>query len=354
MGRVVKERSVKSGLPPGTLVHIGRKSDREVRITFIDYNDSCCKEKQISALDECLLLTDRASVSWINVEGLHETETIRRIGECQGLHPLVLEDVLNTDQRPKMEDYGDYLYIVLKSFRKWEGEHIVAEQVSLILGANFVISFQEGINGDVFAPIRERIRNGKGKLRSMGADYLAYCLMDAIVDDYFTVLEKAEERIEAIEEEVVANPAQETVRKLHKMKREMIFLRKGVWPLREVLAAMTRRESRLITEPVVVFLRDVYDHTIQVIDIIEVSRDILAGMLDVYLSSMNNRLNEVMKFLTVIATIFMPLSFLASMWGMNFKQMPELEFRWGYPMALCIMVIIALSMVVWFRKKRWL
>jgi magnesium transporter len=354
MGRVTKARSVKSGMPPGTLVHIGKKSDRELRITSTEYNESSCKEEKIRAFKECFVLTDPACVSWINVEGLHDIEAIRQIGECQGLHPLVLEDVLNTDQRPKLEDYGEYLYIVLKSFRKWEGEDIVTEQTSIILGANFVISFQEGTNGDIFAPIKERIRNGKGKLRSMGADFLTYCLMDAIVDNYFTVLEEAEERIEAIEEEVVENPSQETVRKLHKLKREMIFLRKGVWPLREVLAAMTRRESKLITEPVVVFLRDVYDHTIQVIDIIEVSRDILAGMLDIYLSSMSNRLNEVMKFLTVIATIFMPLSFLTSMWGMNFKQMPELDLRWGYPMALGIMAVVAFSMVAWFRKKRWL
>jgi magnesium transporter len=188
----------------------------------------------------------------------------------------------------------------------------------------------------------------------MGTDYLAYCFLDAIVDNYFVVLEEAEERIELLEEEVVAKPTPETMQKLHKLKREMIFLRKAVWPLREVLAAMTRRDSKLITEPVMIYLRDVYDHVIQVIDIIEVSRDMLSGMLDIYLSSMSNRLNEVMKFLTVIATIFMPLSFLASMWGMNFKNMPELELRWGYPIALCIMASIAVSMIVWFRKKRWL
>ena len=353
MGRVVKERSVKSGLPPGTLIHIGEKSDREIRVSVIDYGESHFEEKEIKALKECFYFTDPSIISWINVEGLHEIEVIREVGGRQGLHPLVMEDILNTDQRPKVEDYGDYLYIVLKMFRNGKGGEIVSEQVSLILGANFVISFQEGISGDVFDPVRERIRNGKNKMRSLGADYLTYCLMDAIVDNYFVVLEETEEKIEALEEEVVADPSPETVRKMYKLKREMIFLRRAVWPLREVLAAMTRRESKLITDPVVIYLRDVYDHVIQVVDIIEVSRDMLSGMLDIYLSSSNNRLNEVMKFLTVIATIFMPISFLASLWGMNFKFMPELGLPWGYPLALCIMVSVAFAMLFWFREKRW-
>ena len=329
MGRVVKERSVKSGLPPGTLVHIGEKIDREIKITVTDYSEALCEEKEIKALKECFYHTDPSIISWINVEGLHEIEVIQRVGECEGLHPLVLEDILNTDQRPKLEDFGEYLYIVLKMLRKGEDTDISTEQVSLILGVNFVISFQEGIKGDVFDPIRERIRNGKGKLRSMGADYLAYSLMDAIVDNYFLVLEVTEERIELLEEEVMVSPSAETVRKLHKLKRDMIFLRKSVWPLREVLAAMTRRESKLISDQVALYLRDVYDHVIQVIDIIEVSRDILSGMLDIYLSSMSNRLNEVMKFLTVIGTIFMPLTFLVGVYGMNFKYLPDLEWHYG-------------------------
>jgi magnesium transporter len=353
MGRVVKERSVKSGLPPGTLIHIGEKSGREISVSIIVYGEKLFEEKEIKDLKECFYNTDPSIISWINVEGLHETEVIRELGGCQGLHPLVMEDILNTDQRPKVEDYGDYLYIVLKMFRNGKGGEIATEQVSIILGANFVFSFQEGIRGDVFDPVRERVRNGASKLISMGADYLAYSLLDAIVDNYFVVLEETGEKIEALEEEVVADPSPETVRKLYKLKREIIFLRKGIWPLREVLAAMTRRESKLITDPVVIYLRDVYDHVIQVVDIIEVSRDMLSGMLDIYLSCSNNRLNEVMKFLTVIATIFMPISFLASLWGMNFKVMPELGLPWGYPMALCIMVSVAFAMVFWFRKKHW-
>jgi magnesium transporter len=354
MGRVVKERSVKSGLPPGTLVHIGEKIDREIKITITDYSEALCEEKEIHDLKECFYHTDPSIISWINVEGLHEIEVIQQVGECEGLHPLVLEDILNTDQRPKLEDFGEYLYIVLKMLRKGEGTDIATEQVSLILGVNFVISFQEGIKGDVFDPIRERIRNGKGKLRSMGADYLVYSLMDAIVDNYFVVLEVTEERIELLEEEVMVSPSAETVRKLHNLKRDMIFLRKSVWPLREVLAAMTRRDSKLISDQVALYLRDVYDHVIQVIDIIEVSRDILSGMLDIYLSSMSNRLNEVMKFLTVIGTIFMPLTFLVGVYGMNFKYLPELEWRYGYCAVWIFMVALSVAMILYFKRKRWL
>jgi magnesium transporter len=354
MRKVVKERSVKSGLPPGTLIHIGEKIDREIKITVIDYSEALYEEKEIKALKECFYHTDPSIISWINVEGLHEIEVIQQVGECEGLHPLVLEDILNTDQRPKLEDFGEYIYIVLKMLRKGEGTDIATEQVSLILGVNFVISFQEGIKGDVFDPIRERIRNDKGKLRSMGADYLAYSLMDAIVDNYFVVLEVTEERIELLEEEVMVSPSAETVRKLHNLKRDMIFLRKSVWPLREVLAAMTRRDSKLISDQVALYLRDVYDHVIQVIDIIEVSRDILSGVLDIYLSSMSNRLNEVMKFLTVIGTIFMPLTFLVGVYGMNFKYLPELEWHYGYCAVWILMVALSVAMILYFKRKRWL
>jgi magnesium transporter len=354
MAKIIKKRSVKSGLPPGTLVHIGERSDREIRISVMDYSPAGCEEKEIKALRECFYYTDTSIVTWIDVEGLHEIEIVKQVGECQGLHPLVLEDILNTDQRPKLEDFGDYLYIVLKMLRTGENGEIVTEQVSLILGANFVISFQEGMEGDVFTPIRERLRNGKGRIRSMGADYLAYSLIDAIVDNYFVVLEGVGERIESLEEEVVMEPRPETVREIHRLKRDMIFLRKAVWPLREVIAALERRESKLITEPVVVFLRDVYDHTIQVIDTIEASRDMLAGMLDIYLSSISNRMNEIMKFLTIIGTIFIPLTFIAGVYGMNFQNMPELHWQWGYFCALGIMVTVALVMLVYFKRKRWL
>lgn len=354
MAKIIKGRSVKSGLPPGTLVHIGEKSEREIRITVIDYSPAGCEEKEIKGLNECFYYTDTSIVSWIDVEGLHEVEIIQQMGDRQGLHPLVLEDILNTDQRPKVEDFGDYLYIVLKMLRTSAGGEIITEQVSLILGANFVISFQEGVEGDVFTPIRERLRSGKGKIRATGADYLAYSLMDAIVDNYFVVLENVGERIEELEDGVVADPRPETVRKIHQLKREVILLRKAVWPLREVIAALERRESRLVSEQVVVYLRDLYDHTIQVIDTIEASRDMLAGMLDVYLSSISNRMNEIMKFLTIIGTIFIPLTFIAGLYGMNFQNMPELHWKWGYLACLGLMGGVSVAMLAYFKRKKWL
>ncbi|HEY5975581.1 MAG TPA: magnesium/cobalt transporter CorA [Geobacteraceae bacterium] len=354
MAKTRKQRSIKSGLPPGTLVHIGEESDREIRVTVMAYNEAACDERQISAVKECVYFTDTSLVTWINVDGLHEIEIIQQVGDCQGLHPLVLEDILNTEQRPKAEDFGTYLYIVLKSLSLPDGGTLAAEQVSLIVGSNFVISFQEGLHDDLFGPIRERLKAGKGRLRGMGADYLAYCLMDAIVDNYFVVLEKLGERIEELEEDVLTNVSPQTARQIHQLKRDMIFLRKSVWPLREVIGSLERRESGLISEQVVVYLRDLYDHTIQVVDTVEANRDMLAGLLDVYLSSVSNRMNAIMKVLTIIATIFMPLTFIVGLYGMNFKHMPELEWPWGYPAVLLLMVVVTVGMVRFFRKKEWI
>jgi magnesium transporter len=235
-----------------------------------------------------------------------------------------------------------------------KGTEIVTEQISLILNPNFVISFQEGIEGDVFSPIRERLRGGKGRIRGMGADYLAYSLIDAIVDNYFSILEGVGERIEDIEEEVVTNPQKGTVHSIHELKREMIFLRKAVWPLREVISTLQRGDSPLIKNTTAVYLRDVYDHTIQVIDTIETSRDMLSGMLDIYLSSISNRMNEIMKFLTIIGTIFIPLTFIVGIYGMNFESMPELKWRYGYFAVMAFMFAIGIVMLFYFKKKRWL
>lgn len=348
------KRSQKAGLPPGTLIHIGEKSDREIRITVIDYNADGFEQKEISALNECFYFMDASAITWINVEGLHEIELVQQLGDCQGIHPLVLEDILNTEQRPKTEDFGNYLFIVLKMLRTRKGRAIATEQVSLILGDNFVISFQEGFEGDVFNPIRERIKGGKGRIRSLGADYLAYSLIDAVVDDYFVALEKIGEEIEELETEVIANPTRETQRRIHRLKRTMIFLRKAVWPLREVISGLERRDSTLIREGTIVYFRDVYDHTVQAIDTIETFRDILSGMLDIYLSSLSNRTNEVMKVLTIIATLFMPLTFIVGLYGMNFRHMPELEWPWGYPAVLLLMLATSAAMLLFFRRRKWL
>lgn len=253
-----------------------------------------------------------------------------------------------------MEDYTNYLFVVIKMLQYVEEDNeIKGEQVSLILGSNWVVSVQE-TEGDVFDPIRERLRTDKGRIRKMGADYLVYSLMDAIVDNYFAVLEKVGETIEEIEDAVIANPSPETLQVIHDLKRQMILLRKSVWPLREVISRLERWESQLINESTNVFLRDLYDHTIQVIDAIETFRDMLSGMLDIYMSSVSNRMNEVMKVLTIIATIFLPLTLVAGIYGMNFRIMPELQWDWGYPFSLLIMFAIAMVMLVYFRRKKWL
>ena len=354
MPRLIKGRSKKVGLPPGTLVHIGEKKVDATRITILDYDEAHFREEEIKTVDECIAFKDKPSVTWINVDGIHQVEILERLSDCFGLHPLVAEDILNTDQRPKMEDFGDYIFIVLKMlYQDHKNDEVIVEQMSLILGANFVISFQER-EGDMFDPIRERIRSEKGRIRRMGADYLAYTLIDATVDNYFTILEKLGETVEDLEEELVTDPRPETLQSIHNLKREMIFLRKSVWPLREVVGGLERSESLLIKESTEIYLRDVYDHTIQVIDAVETFRDMLSGMLDIYLSSVSNRMNEVMKVLTIIATIFIPLTLIAGIYGMNFRYMPELEWPWAYPMLWLIMLAIGVSMLIYFRRKRWL
>ena len=355
MPKLLKKRSKKAGLPPGTLIHIGEKKVEEPKITIFDYDDQHVEEREVKVLEECFVFREKPTITWINVEGVHKVEIIEKLGECYGFHPLVLEDILNTDQRPKMEVYGDYIYIVLKMLYGGNINSLInAEQVSLILGSNFVISFQEGREGDVFNPVRERIRSGKGLIRKMGADYLAYSLLDTIVDNYFLILEKLGEKVELIEEELVTHPTTKTLQEIQKFKNEMIFVRRSVWPLREVISGLGRKESPLIKESTEIYLRDVYDHTVQVMDTIEIYREMLSGMLDIYLSSVSNRLNSVMKVLTIIATIFMPLTFIAGIYGMNFKYMPELEWRWGYPAIWLFVVIIGISMLIYFRKKKWL
>jgi magnesium transporter len=354
MPRNAHKRSRKSGLPPGSLIHIGEKKTERTRITIIDYDERGFQEKEARTVEECFPFKETATVTWINIDGVHDSEVIGKIGGHFGLHPLILEDIMNTAQRPKMEDMGDHIFIVLRMI-SFEGKKkgIQSEQVSLILGPNFVISFQER-EGDVFDPVRERVRTGKGRLRKLGPDYLAYALIDSIVDNYFAVLEKLGEKVEFIEEELVKDPGRRTLQEIHVLKREMIYLRKSVWPLREVISRLERAESALIKGSTGIFLRDVYDHTIQVVDTVETYRDMLSGMLDMYLSSVSNRMNEVMKILTIIATIFIPLTFIAGIYGMNFRYMPELDWRLGYFAVIGLMLAIGILMVIFFRRKKWL
>jgi magnesium transporter len=285
---------------------------------------------------------------------LHEVEVIEKIGTHFDIHPLTMEDIANTGQRPKVEDFEDYIYLVFKQLKFDEKTgHLSSEQVSLILGPHYLISFQE-TERDVFNVVRERIRKGRVHIRKSGPDYLAYALIDAVVDHYFLILEKMGEKIEHFEEQLHVQPKPEILQAIYDLKRELIYFRKQVWPIREFLSSWQKTESTLVQESNRVFINDVYDHTIQVIDTIESFRDIISGVMDLYLSTVSNKMNEVMKVLTIMATIFIPLTFVAGIYGMNFKFMPELEWKWSYPMLWILLVIIFFGMMFYFKRKKWL
>lgn len=327
-------------------------------ISVIDYDVGQFHEFVTASADECVkYMEKKKTVTWINVSSLADKSVLEKLCQHFDLHPLVIEDILQTSQRPKVEDYDDYLYIVARMLHLDGARHgIRSEQISVVLGKSFVISFQER-EGDIFNPIRERIRKGKGRIRRSGPDFLAYSLIDMIVDNYFIILEGIGEKIEGMEEELVRSASPKTLQKIHKLKREMVTLRKSVWPLREVVNALEREvrsKTPLIKKDTGVYLRDLYDHTIQVIDTVETYRDMSSGMLDIYLSSVSNRLNEVMKVLTIIGTIFIPLTFVTGLYGMNFKFMPELSHPLGYPAVLLIMLIMSVAMLFYFRGKKWI
>ena len=343
-------------MPPGTLVHVGERKVDQVRISLIDYDEGTVQERTVERVEDCFPFKDTPTVTWINIDGLHEVEVIEKLGRYFDLHPLLMEDILSTHQRPKLEDFDHYLFVVLKMITSGSGEEeheLEHEQVSLILGPNYVISFQER-GGDVFEQVRERIRKKKGRIRKMGSDYLAYALLDSIVDNYFVILERFGERLEEIEEELLANPRIETLHTIHGLKRQAIILRRSIWPLREVIGTLERGESDLIQESSRIYFRDVYDHTIQVIDSVETFRDTISSMIDLYLSSISNRMNEVMKVLTIIATIFIPITFVAGIYGMNFENMPELSWEYGYYAVWTIILGITTTMILYFRKQKWL
>ena len=353
MGKYIKNISKKAGLPPGSLVHVGDRKDENVRITLLDYTRKGAKQKILKHIEDCFPYKEKKSVTWINIGGLHDVKTIEKLGDEFKLHPLLLEDILNTGQRPKMEDFEEYFLFVTKMLRLNEESRIKAEQISIVLGEGYVISFQERAGG-VFDSIRERITEKKGRIRDMGADYLAYTLLDLIVDNYYDILEKVGERIERMEEVLLVKSSPKTLEEIHKLRRVLIMLRKAIWPLRDVINGFLREESPLVEKTTQAYLRDVYDHTIQVMDTIDTYRDMLRGMLDVYLSTVSNKMNEVMKVLTIIATIFIPLTFVAGIYGMNFSNMPELGWRWAYPAVMLLMVIMVVIMLGYFRKKRWI
>jgi magnesium transporter len=354
MAILTKKRSQKAGLPAGSLVHIGDRKTEKTTIKVIVYNQEGFKEIDHEQLTAAIITSqNKDSVTWINVNGIHDKDVIENIGKIFSLHPLLLEDIMNTDQRPKMDEQETYLFITMKMLSS-EGmpSLIKDDQLSLVLGHGYLISFQES-EVDAFSTVREMIKNGRGRLQRMGSDYLAYSLMDIVVDNYFIVMEKLGEEIEVLENELVKNPKQGTLRSIHRLKREMIFIRKSTWPLREVIGDLERRGSTLVHETTNIYLRDIYDHIIHVIDTTETFRDIIAGMIDIYLSSVSNKMNEVMKVLTIIATIFIPLTWIVGIYGMNFDYMPELRAKFGYPVVMFIMVVIGLLMLLYFKRKKW-
>jgi magnesium transporter len=351
--KLVEKRSKKTGLPPGTLVHIGKQRADKVTLTVFEYGDTQCRERQFTSL-EAFTPAAGANVTWIDVSGIHQLDVLEGLGKRFTLHPLLLEDIANTDQRPKIDEYGTYGFVVLKTLQVGDRrDDIEVEQVSLVFGKDFVLSFQEN-GSDVFKPVKERLRVGKGRLRQSGADYLLYALLDATVDQYFLVLEVLGEKIESLQDAVVENPKPQTLRAIHALKRDLLFLRRAVWPLREVMNNLSRADSPLLQPTTRVFFRDVYDHVVQIVDTIETLREMVSSMLEVYLSSVSYRLNAVMKVLTIITTIFMPLTFIVGVYGMNFEHMPELQWPWGYPVVLGTMAAIALAMVGLFKRKKWI
>jgi magnesium transporter len=349
-----KKLSNKAGAAPGVLMHIGDQKVDQVLIDLVRYDPEQFKEQQVDNIAEALDLCNADQSSWLNINGLHDTELISKVGAHFQIHSLTLEDILNTFQRPKIEAFQNYLYIVFSMLRYDEGDRrIFSEQVSLILTEHALISFQETV-GDVFDPVRQRLRNNQSRIRKGGSDYLAYTLMDAVVDHYFTILEKIGCQAEQIEEAILKDPEPEMLHDLHERKREVILLRKQIWPLREMINTMIRDETQLVHADTRLFLRDVYDHTIQIIETIESFRDLLSSLLDLYLSINSNKMNEVMKVLTIIATIFIPITFIAGVYGMNFKYMPELEWPWGYGLVWGIMTAMAIALLTYFKHKRWL
>ncbi len=349
-----KKRSNKSGLPPGTPIHIGEHRTDTVNIHSVTYNEAEVQEKDLTHTKEFFFSPSEYTLTWMSINGVHDIEPLKQIAAGFHLHPLVLEDLVNTEQRPKVEDYEQYVFLVLKNITWHEKTRTIhTEQISIILGNNFVLSFQEG-NHNVFHPVQVRLQNSKGPLRTHGSDYLFYALLDAVVDNYFFVLEALGEEIEDLEEKVMNQTGQESLQYLHELKREMILLRKSVWPLREVVGRLSRGESSFVHQTTQVYLRDVHDHTVQVIETIETYREMLTGILEIYFTSLSNKLNEIMKVMAMIATLFIPLTLIAGIYGMNFKNMPELEWTWGYPLVLAIMGICAGGMVLFFRRRKWL
>lgn len=349
-----KIKAKEIGLPPGTLVHVGRQRTEQPLISLIDYNQEQYTTRADISPAEAASFKETPSVSWINLSGIHDIGIIEQFGQHFGLHPLALEDILNTQHRPKVEEMEGYCLIILKMlFFDDDTQAIDTEQVSMVLGPHYVLTFQER-EGDVFAGVRGRLQRSHGRIRQRGPDYLTYALIDSIVDSYFHILEKVGDNLAQLEEDLIKGPDKSTLARIHHYKRQLQMLRKSVWPLREVISELSKEESPVVVEGTRIFLRDLYDHTVQVLDTVEIFRDSISGLQDLYMSAVSNRMNEIMKVLTIMASIFIPLTFIAGVYGMNFEYIPELTWHWGYFAVWGVMIACMIGMLIFFRMKKWL
>jgi magnesium transporter len=350
---ITKKTTSTVGLPPGSIIHVGEKKIEKVKISLTEYDEKNVETCEINSVEEIDPYTDTPQVTWVNVCGLHDTELIKQIGEKFNIHPLVLEDILNTETRPKIEITDDYIFIAMKMLTNNNHEdQIGIEQVSFILGNSFVFSFLEK-SDSIFVPINERITNNYGRVRKQASDYLFYALMDIVVDQYYLVLEHIEEKIELLDDEVIRSADRSQIEKIYNMKNKLLLTRRSLWPLREIFSRLIREESKLVNKKVMPYLRDLLDHTIQITETIDVQREITNGLMETHLSLMSYKMNEVMKVLTVIATIFIPLTFIVGIYGMNFPNMPEMSWPWAYFALWGVMIGLSVLMLYFFKKKKW-
>lgn len=354
----MERRTSKTGLPPGSFVHIGEKKTNKVNITLYDYDEESIKHFSVNDFDEIFEFSKTTSNTWINITGLHDVELLEKINTGFDIHVLSIEDILNTEQRPKIEIFENYILIILKMVR-YKNDKLQSEQISFILGKNLLLTFQEK-EDDFFDPIRKRIENAHGRVRKFETDYLTYTLLDLIIDHYFEIMEKITEETELIEDTISSNPADDLVEKIHDLKRKIRFLRKTIYPVRDLVLVLKDGDSPLIAKPTLRYIHDLYDHTIQIIDAININREIMAATMDLYLSTLSIKMNEVMKVLTIIATVFIPLSFLAGVYGMNFNtdasffNMPELNFRYGYLLFWVLVSLVGVGFFWFFKRKKWI
>jgi magnesium transporter len=351
--KISRKTSSKIGLPPGSIIHVGEQKIENVKITLIEYDEKKFESCEIHSVEEIDPYTDTPQVTWVNVCGLHDTELIKQIGEKFSIHPLVLEDILNTETRPKIEVTDKYVFIAMKmlSYNTTTNE-IETEQVSFILGDTFVFSFLEK-SDSIFNPIKDRITNNYGRVRKQPSDYLFYALMDVVVDQYFLLLEQIEHNIETLDDEVITSADRSQIEKIYNLKNKLLLTRRSLWPLREIFSRLIREETPLINKKIMPYLRDLLDHTIQVTETIELQREITTGIMETHLSMMSFKMNEVMKVLTVIATIFIPLTFIVGIYGMNFPNMPEMKWPWAYFALWGVMIGLSVLMLYFFKKKKW-